>query len=383
MNAILPILWIATTAPPGADASPPPAPIVAAPTPMQPRGALARPIEIVLVGAESDRRDMEAALQALVGPDAAVSWSARDALPGVQALAERGPDAVNQIWIDVTDSSRVRVVLPAAAPATSPIVRIVDSPASDGDLHQPVMRETVAQIVSGAVHALHAETSGPPRAVVLVTPPPTVPGPVEQSISQPASRASALEHPVPRAYSLAMVAGVHTSPFLLAEPHDQLNWLGLTLALSLRRETPTLLLELRAVAERSERSIDAIDLHSQFYSAILGASRRMTSGPFTFGLGLEVGALLLRQQSEIVYNADSGSGAGFALPGVLGASSSAGFLVGLLGEASVAVTRRWYLHLVASLPRATMKVDDVNDGATAHWQSDWYAQVLGGVGAYF
>ncbi len=218
-----------------------------------------RRVEIVVAGPEPGRGEMEAALRAALGTDIELTWSERDALPAADRMAR------DQIWIDVTDSPRVRIAWSAVGSAPSPVIRTIDPAAaaisSDAESHEPVIRETVAQIVSATVRALRdapAPRSGPPVLAVPVIPAPAN-ADLHRSLSI-ADRADRSTEPPLKHYSIAIATGMHTSPFSLGESFDRSAWLGLSLAVSFRRETQRFLIEARAAAEFSEHSLDLVDI---------------------------------------------------------------------------------------------------------------------------
>jgi hypothetical protein len=343
-------------------------------------GTPARQVQILLVGPQPARRDLEGAIRTVLGQDPDLSWAARDMIPVEVLSAAPRPGQLPQLWIDVTDPLRVRILVPARTPAMPGTVRIVDSVASSGPGHEAALRETVSQIVSATVWTLRNDGAGRSDEVALAAtqPPPLVPAradiPEANVIRAPVAAPVAIHG----RYSLAGAVGAHTSPFLLAEPHTESHWLGLSMAVAGRWESPVALFSLRATGELSERSIDQIELRSQMYSVSLAASRKLTFGRVSFALGLEVGALFLRQHTSQV-NSNSPIPASLALPGQLGTTWSVGPLVGLTGEVNLALTQRTFLHLTAGLPLAFMRVDD--NGPSA-WQSGLYTQALCGAGAY-
>jgi hypothetical protein len=369
MNLMGAMLWMMTATTAGANAqagSPIPTP---------------HTIEIVVAGPEPGRHEMQEALRSLLGADADVAWSTRDAFPNDVLSAGPGPDCVRQIWIDVADPSRVRIVVPACEPADATLVRTIDasSPGPGNAGHGPVVRETAAQIVGASVLALQG---GAAALVHPVSFPAASSAPslaLAQSSRQPAAPDEASSVWPRQGFSLALAAGAHTSPFTLAEPHDQYHWLGFSVSLSGRWETPKYLLAVRSAAEFSERTIDTIDLRSQLYSATLAASRKLSVGSFAFSLGLEAGTLILRQHPSLIWDSYSGYESSLSVPGRLGTTWSAGPLFGPIGEARVTVTRRIFLHLDAGVPFTVMRI---NDNGVSHWRSSWYTRVMLGLGVY-
>jgi hypothetical protein len=344
MNLMGAMLWmmIATTAGPEAQAVPP------APSP--------RSIEIVIAGPDPGRHEMEEALRSLLGADADVAWSTRDAFPSEVLSSAPRPDCIRQIWIDVADVSRVRIVVPACEPADATLVRTIEapSPAPGHAGHASVVRETAAQIVGASVLAMQGGEAALLHPVV--SPEPTLaPAITVTDNSRKSEPAEASGVPSGRGFSLALAAGAHTSPFTLAEPHDEYHWLGFSMVLSGRWETPRFLLAVRTAAEFSERSIDTIDLRSQLYSATLAASRKLSVGSFAFSLGLEAGALILRQHTSLIWDSYSGGTytdeTALSLPGRLGTTWSVGPMFGPIGEARVTVSRRIFLHLARGRAR--------------------------------
>jgi hypothetical protein len=142
-------------------------------------------VEIVIGGSEPSRHEMEKAIRSLLGTDSDVSWSARETFPDLLS-SEPKPSGVIQIRIDVTDASRVRIVVPLHEPEGATLVRTVDAPAPGEEGREPVLRETAAQIVSATIRALQGEgTPSSPR--VLPPPPPSSPGAGDTVISQQAA----------------------------------------------------------------------------------------------------------------------------------------------------------------------------------------------------
>jgi hypothetical protein len=342
-----------------------------------PGAPFSRRVEIVVAGPEPGRGEMEAALRAALGTDIELTWSELDALPAADRLAP------NQIWIDVTDSPRVRIAWPAVGSAPSPVIRTIDPAAaaisSDAESHEPVIRETVAQIVSATVRALRDTPA--PRSGPLALAVPVIPAPASADLHRSlsiADRADRSVEPPLKRYSVAITAGKHTSPFSLGGSSDRSDWLGLSLAVSFRRETQRFIIEARAAAELSEHSLDLVDIHSQLYSATLAASRRLPAGPFTFSLGFETGALFLREtMSPGPFGFDQETVWTLApyAPLFSEIKWSTGLLVGAIGQVSMPLPRRLFLHVTAGVPVVLMKV--VNDG---QWHASWYTQLLGGVG---
>lgn len=335
------------------------------------------PIAITLIGPEGRRHDVEAAVRALwqassSGP--ALSWSARDT-----EVATAGPGA-DEIWVDMTDPARGRIVIGAGV--EGPVVRTVDAAASDGDHGWPAACETVAQIVAATARALEEGRTFSPATASGATPvsPETVVG-IRRSPAPPAATGQLPPH----RYGLALVVGAHTSPYKLGEPHDEVNWLGGSASLSGRRETPTALFEVRLTGERSERSIDLFGLRTQYYSAVVAASRAFpsASGEFSASLGVEVGAILLRQTTSdslvpVGGTASSNIANSYAVVG--GATSwSMGAVVGLLGQVTWTVRGPVFLDVACSVPAPLMEFTE--NGRTS-WRVRPYLRMLGGLGVH-
>jgi hypothetical protein len=336
-----------------------------------------RQLEIVVAGPEPGRGEMQAALQATLGTDIELTWSERDSLPAADRMAP------HQIWVDVTDSPRVRIAWSPGGAVPSPVFRTIDPAgaalSSDAESHEPVIRETVAQIVSATVRALR-DAPAPPSGPLAVAAP-VIPAPASADLHRSlsiADRADPSLEPPRKRYSVAITAGKHTSPFSLGGPSDHSDWLGPSLAVSFRRETQRFLIEARAAAEMSEHSLDLVNIHSELYSATVAASRRFSAGPFTFGLGLEMGALFLRETMSpgtSGFDQEIVSSLAQDAPSFSEAKWSTGLLAGAIGQVSMPLSRRVFLHVTAGFPVALMKV--VNDG---QWHASWYTQLLGGVG---
>ena len=147
MNALCPIVWAVVAAAQGTGSTTVPA----------------VPVEIVLVGAEPARREMQAAIQTVLTADPALSWSERDVAPGDLLSTPLGSGQRRQIRIDLADSSRARIVVPARQPSLFAAVRMVEPPAASEAGHQAVFRETVAQVVSALVRAMRDDASAGSR----------------------------------------------------------------------------------------------------------------------------------------------------------------------------------------------------------------------------
>jgi hypothetical protein len=334
------------------------------------------PIAITLIGPEGRRHDVEAAVRALQPASSrapGLSWSARDA-----EVATAGPGTADEIWVDVTNPARARIVLNGGA--EGPVVRTVDAVASYGDDGWPAACETVAQIVAATARALEEVRSFSPATAAGATPasPEAVVG-IRRSAAPP----TATVQPSSHRYGLALVAGAHTSPFKLGEPRDEANWLGGSASLSGRLETRTALFEVRLTAERSERSIDWLGLRTQYYSAGVAASRAFSSASaeFSASLGVEVGAILLRQTTSdsLVPLGGTASYNGATSYVVVGAATtwSLGAVVGLLGQATWTVRGPIFIDVVCSVPAPLM---DLTENGQTSWRVRPYVRMLGGLG---
>lgn len=358
------------------------------------------PVEIVLAGPEPGRHEMENAIRAVLGPTAEISWSTRDAPFAGASLPLPLPGGSTQLWIDVTNPAQVRIFLPACGPPGSPTLRTIDSPAHDDEVDEAdkannegwklVARETVAQVVRSAVQVLTGSdaTDDPPRATIAAAEPETISPPRPSAeVSQRRGPTGPVQGTVDAEgkthrgrFGAAIAAGAHTSPFLLSEPYNQSHWLGLSVQLAGRWETPALLLALRGAWETSERSIDTINLESQLFSISLALSRKLTFGALSFGIGAEIGGLFMRQvTSEIqdAFNTYSLPRIALTLPAQLATTWSTGFLLGPLAEMNLTVTEHAFVHLEVARPVAFMDIDD--NGATA-WKASAYLRAMGGFG---
>jgi hypothetical protein len=187
MNTPCAVLWIMMLA--GGEGEPggEPDSQTATPPAKEASASAAHKVEIVIGGSEPSRHEMEKAIRSLLGTDSDVSWSARETFPDLLS-SDPKPSGVIQIRIDVTDASRVRIVVPLHEPEGATLVRTVDAPAPGEEGREPVLRETAAQIVSATVRALQGEgTPSSPRA--LPPPPPSSAVAGDTVISQQAATA--------------------------------------------------------------------------------------------------------------------------------------------------------------------------------------------------
>jgi len=344
------------------------------------------PITITVIGPEARRRDVEEAVNSLWQTRSgarALSWSTRDEAPQPEAPAASRPDMAGDIWVDLTDPERARIILSGGAEGT--VVRSVDAATSDGNDGWPATCEMVAQIVAGTARAL--DDSRSVSRVASAAPTAASPEP-SVGIRRPASPPGTRDAPANDRYGLALVAGEHTSPYELGEPHDEHNWLGASVSLAARRETRNSLFEVRLTAERSMRSIDQLDLRTQYYSAAIGASHAFTSasGEFSASVGVELGALLLRQATSPGDLNLAGSAASLVGAFALGGGEttwSAGVLSGLLGQVTWRVRPPFFINLMGGVPVVVMNVNmEYPDNGHAHWRQSFYFRMMGGLGVY-
>jgi hypothetical protein len=180
------------------------------------------------------------------------------------------------------------------------------------------------------------------------------------------------------ATSVMASGGVHTAPY-------GLGWFGPAAGLTLRRDGRRFSLEARLIWERSSTShgldypYNGIDIRTDGFAATVAALRSLDLGPLTLSAGVEAGGWLLLQKPSI--SIDSNPRPALGLPGQLSSNTSWGPIIGPLLQMDVHLFSRWYARLDAGLPLTWMQVKD-NRGAT-HWDFDWRARVMAGVGGYF
>lgn len=345
----------------------------------------AAPITITVIGPEARRRDVEAAVRSLWQTRSGgrtLSWSARDEVRRPEETGVPRPEVASDIQVDMTDAERARIILSGSA--DGPAVRSVDTVAADGVDGWPAACEMVAQIVTATARALDDLRSLSPAASAAPTA--TLPGPsvdIQRPMSAPRTPDARANH----RFGLALVAGEHSSPFELGEPHDDPNWLGPSVSFSARRETRNSLLEVRLTAERSTRSIDQLNLRTQYYSAALAASRAFTSasGELSASFGVELGALFLRQVTSPGDPNLAGGPASLAGAFALGGGEttwSAGVLTGLLGQFTWLVRPPVFINVMGGVPLVLLNVNTYYLNKDAHWRQGFYFQMLGGLGVY-
>ena len=346
-------------------------------------------VEIVLGGPEPSRHDMEEAIRSLLGSDSDVSWSARETFPSDVLLSDPKIDGVTQIWIDVADASRVRIVVALHEPKGKTLVRTVDAPAPGEEGREPVLRETAAQIVSATVRALQGE--GTPSSPRVLPPPPPSSGAGDTVIRQraPASPPAAESGKTrPRRYSLVASGGIHSAPYGLADTNAIIpssqgildSRLGPAIALSIRRAGKHAAFEARLAWETSQTSNEfKIALDTQMYGGTLAAFLTGDFGPVTFSLGAEAGVVLMRQ----VTSEWSSTATSLYLPGQLGTTWSTGPMFGPILQTSVhlGTLGRAFAQVDASVPVIVMRVN--NSDGTSSWQAAGRVRVMMGLGFAF
>jgi hypothetical protein len=346
------------------------------PVPKSPPPSQARIIEILIAGPEDGRSQMEQTLRPLVGDAADLRWAGRDSLPVDAQLPAATPAGGARIWIDLTSPVSLRVYLPAPLSGGATMVRTVDRP--EGKDAELVVRETVAQIVKAAVRSLRGD--GPlsveeSPAEPATAAPEVVATPLAPSVPVPLATTSQQQRA--RRLAAVLAAGGHTSPFNLAEPSDESNWLGPTLVAQLRWHLADYLLAWQVSWERSTRSVDAFLVESTYLTSTLGTSRIFEAGRVSFGLGLEAGVLVLRQSTS--FNGEPSYARMASLPGQTGVTNSTGASFGPVAELSVALTARLFLHMAASVPFAVL---ETRDEFGTRWATDPYFRTTVGLGAH-
>jgi hypothetical protein len=352
-------------------------------------------IEILIAGPADGRAKMEEALRPLFRAADDVHWSTRERIPSEENPTGTDPEKRTQglqIWIDVGNPAQLRIYLPAAEANGAAAVRTVARSDGDGADAELVMRETVAQIVKAAVHALRGKTElqEPPVTPAAATDdsweaqPSAAPmaAPFVQTAPVLAATGRTLSStPTPqRRWSFLFSFGAHTSPFKLAEPHTESNWLGTSMVGAARFHYRNFILAARLAYEESARSIDIYDLKTQYISATAAAYRSKDFGRLYVAVGVEAGALFLRQDTS----ADQANlSSGYAnyrlleLPGQLGQLWSTGVLAGPLAEANLTIGKQMLVHLDVGMPVATLQI---KDSLGTRWSASPYFRALFGVG---
>jgi hypothetical protein len=274
----------------------------------------------------------------------------------IAGAEESPPNETPRIWVDVAHVGEIRIFLPARDSAGKISVRTVRAQENT----QPdavAVRETVAQIVGEAVRALRG---GPAKATAAPPPPETtLPPATISAASQPAASAPPAKRKT--ALELTLAAGAHTAPFKMAEPASESNWLGPSVQGQVRWRVGKAAFALHTGWENSEKSIDYLLLHTQFYSMSLAAVRRAQVDKLDLGIGFELGALYVRQSTEMNENYPSVSDV--TVPsGTLRDTRSLGYFFGPIVEANLQLTERWFFHLdfAASINGLNMKAGSVS-----------------------
>jgi hypothetical protein len=301
---------------------------------------------------------MELALRSLLDSDPALSWMGQESMA---AAEEAPPHGTPRILVDVAHVGEIRIFLPTRDAAGKVSIRTVPAQEAAQPDAAVAVRETVAQIVGEAVRALRGDPGGdPPKTTVAPPPSETSPPPAAiAATGQPA--ASALPTKRTTALELTLAAGAHTAPFKMAEPSSESNWLGLSAQGQIRWRVGKAAFALRTGWERSEKTIDYLLLRTQFYSMSLAAFRRAQVDKLDLGIGFEVGALYVRQSTEM--NEDYPSVSDITVPpGTLRDTRSLGYFFGPIVEANLQLTERWFFHLdfAASINGLDMKAGSVS-----------------------
>lgn len=292
-------------------------------------------VEIVTVGPEPQRREMEVALRSLLASDPRLSWVAEDAAPASPQEQPQGPP---RIWIDVATAGQFRIIVPVDAPSGQVSVRTVTAQDSDEASATTAARETVAQIVGECVRALRAEVAeAPPPPLPTIAPEPPVPAVVAQPAPVPTATKA-------RRFEITLGGGAHTAPFDMAEPSSESNWLGPSVQTQLRCRIGKATLAIRAAWEKTDKTIDSLWLHTQFYRMAVAAFRRVQLESVDLGVGVEIGGLYLRQSTEPNFEYVNAYPRDFS-PGTLRKTESLGWFYGPLVEANVRLAERWFFHV--------------------------------------
>jgi len=335
-----------------------------------------RNIEILIAGPEEERRKMETSVRALLGEASDLEWTQKESLPKDEPLPGTHPDGGGEIWIDLANPAQLRVYLPAPDAMGSTSVRTVVRP-TRADSEQ-VLQKTVAQIVKTAVQALRGEDATPAASTIATPVPsdaePPAPHAVDtaQQPAIPPSLATRL-----RAFGVVLAAGGHTSPFNLAEPAGDKNWLGPSVVGQVRWHADKYMVALRMSWETSDRSIDQYYLKSTYLAGTAGGFRVVGSDIATFGIGVEMGVLVLHQNTWLDSAYPWGNTYVASMPGQLGKTNSTGMLFGPVAEFNLAPTPRIFLHVEASAPIAMLKMQTYSGTG---WTTGGYFRLALGVG---
>jgi hypothetical protein len=315
-------------------------------------------VELLIRGPEPERGKLQLALRSLLGADPALSWTGQE---GGEAPAEAAAHGPPRILIDVAHAGEIRIFVPARDIEGQVSIRTV--PAQEGSAPDDAIaaRETVAQIVAEAVRALRSVH----RATTAATAPPLTAPPAAVTLGE-AARPAAPASPRKTAVELTLAAGAHTAPFKMAEPSSESNWLGPSVQGQIRWRVGKAAFALRSGWEKSQKTIDWLWLRTQFYSMTLAALRRVEVDKLDLGIGLELGALYVRQSTEMNYDYPGVMQMTFG-PGTLRDTQSLGFLFGPILEANLKLTERWFFHLDFA---ASINGLDVKGGSVG-WKTGW------------
>lgn len=345
-------------------------------------------IQLVMVGRGTARSEMEQAVRELVGTMPELTWTDGGAGP----IDRTTP--VMQVLVDVTDETSIRIVAsrasagtqPAVAPP-SPIVREVVT----AGLSAPVARETVAQIVQTLVRALLDPTSAPapllePPPITPLLPPMPVPPPAPVGAargSEASSPATVIRAPEPASrprmhgYNAIISVGEHSFPYDLAGPLALQPRVD-AVAVSLDRRYARVTATARLSVEWSRHLAGAVNVATQILTASAGTFAGRRAGPVSFALGVDVGALLIRQSTSLADSTDLGAIFALGFPGVLWDAWSAGPMGDLRASMSVDLFSRAFVRFEAALPVAWLNTRDINGDSA--WRVSRYEQLMLGVG---
>jgi hypothetical protein len=180
-----------------------------------------------------------------------------------------------------------------------------------------------------------------------------------------------------RAFGLVLAAGGHTSPFNLAEPAGDKNWLGPSVVGQVRWHADKYMLALRMSWETSDRSVDQFYLKSTYLAGTVGGFRVVGSSIATFAIGAEAGVLVLHQNTWLDTTYPWGNSYGASMPGQTGKTNSTGAIFGPVAEFNLAPTPRVFLHFEASALIAMLRMMRFSETA---WTTGGYFRLAVGVG---